>query len=354
MPRLLKFRTASKGEAPGSLILIGEQKIDKVRIRVMSYDKEKLDEAECETLEEAFSFIDAGKMTWINIDGLHDPEIISTIGSRFDVPLLLLEDIMNTDHRPKYDEYGGHFYITVKLLIYDDKHLRIESDQLSILAGNHYVITFQEKVGTHFKSLRGRIRQAKVRIRSIDPDYLVYALLDCVIDAYIDILGKLGDEIELNEEEVLKNPSRKIAEDIYRHRTEMNFLRKTIRPIKEIIYAIHKSESPLIQQRTLTFYNDLNDHVKTAIDAIESYLAVIMDQYNMYNTSISNRANDIMKVLTVFAAIFIPLTFLAGIYGMNFDVIPELKWRYGYLYFWVMVLLLGGGLLIYFRRKKWL
>ena len=354
MPRFLKHRTASKGKVPGSLILIGDQKLDKVRFRVMSYNREKLDEAECGTLEEAFSFIDPGKMTWINIDGLHDPDVISTIGSRFDVPFLLLEDIMNTDHRPKYEEYEDHFYITAKLLIYDDNNLRIDSDQISILVGKHYVVTFQEKVGTHFESLRDRIRQAKVRINSLDTDYLAYALLDCGVDAYIDIIGKLGEEIELNEEEVLKNPVRKTAEDIYRHRTEMNFLRKTIRPIKEITYAIQKSESPLIQQKTLSFYNDLNDHVITAIDAIESYQTVIMDQYNMYNTSISHRANDIMKVLTIFAAVFIPLTFLAGVYGMNFDVIPELKWRWGYLYFWGLVLLLGGGLFIFFNRKKWL
>jgi magnesium transporter len=353
MPRFLKFRTAAKGMVPGSLILIGDQKLEQVRIRVMSYDKDQLSEAECETLEEAYNYLDPSRMTWINIDGLHDPEIITNAGSHFNIPPLLLEDIMNTDHRPKYEEYEGHFFITVKMLTYDAENFRIESDQLSLLAGKHYVVTFQERVGTHFESLRERIRQARLRVRSIYPDYLAYAIFDCVVDTYIDIIGSLGDEIESNEEEVLRNPMRKTAENIYRFRTEMNFLRKTIRPLKEITSAIQKSECALIQDKTLAFYSDLNDHVVTALDATEFYQTIIIDQYNMYNTGISNKANDIMKVLTIFAAVFIPLTFIAGIYGMNFSVIPELKWQWGYLYFWGLIILMGGGLFIFFKRKKW-
>ena len=352
MPRFIKLRTKAKGQVPGSLIFIGEKKQEKVRIRVMHYDKDSLEEVDCETLDEAYGFLEPTKMTWINIDGLHDPDIIRTIGEQFDISPLILEDIMNTDHRPKYEVYDAYIYITAKLLIYNG--INIESEQMSILLGKHYVVTFQERVGNHFDFLRERIRQAKVRVRSISSDYLTYALLDCLVDEYREVLGKIGTEIELLEEEVLKSPKKKTVEEIYRHRAEMNFLKKTIRPFIEITGSFIKTESSLIHKQNVDFYNDLNDHVVSAIDAIDSYQTMNMDQYNMYHMGISNRANDIMKTLTIFASIFIPLTFIAGIYGMNFEIIPELKWQFGYLFFWGLVLLFGSGLLIYFKRKKWL
>lgn len=352
MPRFIKLRTHAKGKVPGSLIFIGQKKEEKVRIRVMNYDKHTLEEAECKTIDEAFGFLDPAKMTWINIDGLHDPDIIGDIGEQFDISPLILEDIMNTDHRPKYELYDGYIYITAKLLNYTEN--KIESEQLSILFGKHFVVTFQERVGTHFEPLRERIRQAKVRIRSISPDYLAYALLDCMVDEYREVLGKLGTEIELLEEEVLKSPKKMTVEEIYRHRAEMNYLKKTIRPLIEITGSFIKTESSLIHKQTLDFYNDLNDHVVAAMDTIDSYQTMNMDQYNMYHMGISNRANDIMKTLTIFASIFIPLTFIAGIYGMNFEIIPELRWQFGYLFFWGLVLLFGSGLIIYFKRKKWL
>ena len=351
MPRFIKLRTKAKGQVPGSLIFIGEKKQEKVRIRVMNYDKHNLEESECNTLDEAYRFLDPARMTWINIDGLHDPEIIRDLGNHFDISPLILEDIMNTDHRPKYEGHDDYIYIIAKIINYHEA--KIESEQLSILFGGHFVVTFQERVGTHFESLRERIRQARVRVRSISSDYLAYALLDCVVDEYREVLGKIGTEIELLEEEVLKNPKKKTVEEIYRHRIEMNFLKKTIRPLGEITGSILKGETSLIHKTALSFYKDLNDHIVAAIDIIESYQAMNMDQYNMYNVGISNRANDIMKTLTIFASIFIPLTFIAGIYGMNFEIIPELKWQFGYLFFWGLVLVFGSGFIFYFKRKKW-
>ena len=309
---------------------------------------------ECKTPEEAYEYLDKSRMTWINVDGLHDPEIISNFGARFNVSLLLLEDIMNTDHRPKYEEIEGQVYITAKLLTYDEENKSIESEQLSLLAGVHYVVTFQERVGVHFESLRNRIRQASLRVRSVNPDYLVYALTDCMVDRYIDIIGKIGEEIELLEEEVLKNPRKSTAGEIYRHRIEMNYLRRIIRPLREIVSAALDSDLPFIQEKNYSYYNDLNDHVITALDAVESYLSMIMEHYNIYNMGIQNRANDIMKVLTIFASIFIPLSFFAGVYGMNFSYIPELSWKWGYLYFWGLIVLVIGGLLLFFRSRKWL
>jgi magnesium transporter len=352
MPRFIKFRNEAIGQAPGSLILVGNQKQKEVKIRVMSYGQNNLEEAECKSLDEAYDFLDSAKMTWINIDGLHDPDIFRDIGTKFNISSLVLEDIMNTDHRPKYEEYDNHIYITAKLLSYQERV--IESDQFSLLIGNHFVLTFQEISGKHFESVRERIRNTKGRVWSLKSDYLAYALLDCLVDQYGEILGKIGTEIEFIEEEVLKSPKKTTAEEIYRHRVEMNYLRKSIRPIKEITTQLQKNTSPLIHEETMTYFNDLNDHVMTLLDAIESYQSMVMDQHNMYNAGISNRANDIMKTLTVFASIFIPLTFVAGIYGMNFEVMPELSWPLGYLFFWGLVLLLVIVLIIFFRRRKWL
>jgi magnesium transporter len=352
MPRFIKFRTKAKGETPGSLIFIGQKKQEFVKIRVMSFDQKNLEEAECKSLEEAFEFLDPNRMTWINIDGLHDPEIIEKIGQRFDVAPLILEDIMNTDHRPKYEEQENLIYITTKLLSYTtDK--RIESEQFSLVFGDHYVVTFQERVGTHFEPLRRRIRQTKMRLRSIHPDYMSYALLDCLVDQYMQIIGEVGSEIEDLEERIFQYSSKGIAEEIYRYRTELNFLRKTVRPVRDITSAVMRSELDLHREESLTYFSDLHDHVISVNEAIESYQTMIIDQYNMYNMNLSNKANDIMKTLTIFASIFIPLTFIAGIYGMNFDIIPELKWSLGYLYFWGLILIFGGGLFFYFRRKKW-
>lgn len=353
MPRFIKLKSASKGLVPGSLIHIGEKKQEKVRIRVMTYDEKNLEEAECGSLEEAYAFIGPGRITWINIDGIHDAALIEEVGKRSVVSPLVLEDIMNTDHRPKFEELKDHLYITAKMLKLGSEDT-IESDQLSMLVGEQYILTFQERVGTHFETLRKRIRQAKVRIRSIYPDYMAYALLDCLVDEYVELIGKLGGEIEKIEDAITGDTRKETAEKIYRNRTELNFLRKTILPLREITASFLKSGSRFLRAETKSFFTDLNDHVISALDAVDSYHTMTMDQYNMYNINISNRANEIMKTLTIFASIFIPLTFVAGIYGMNFNYIPELNWKNGYFYFWGLVLILGLGLLVYFRRKRWL
>ena len=354
MPSLIKHRFASKGKVAGSLIFIGEQKLEKVRIKAMVIDKETLIEKECNSFEEAYSLVDPGKMTWINIDGLHDPDVFSEIGKRLNVSALMLEDIMNTGHRPKFEEDENLTCIITKLLSLEKDKQQIEAEQFGLLLGDHFVLSFQERVGTYFESLRNRIRQAKVRVLSVYPDYLAYALLDCIVDSYLEIAGEIGTEIESLEQEVLQNPRKSTVEEIYRHRTEINTLRKAIRPLKEITTQIMKSESPRIREAIRHYLLDLNDHVITLLEEVDSYQTINMDQFNMYNTGISNRANEIMKTLTIFASIFIPLTFLAGIYGMNFEYLPELGFKYSYLIFWIVVVSVVIGLLIYFKRKKWL
>ena len=260
---------------------------------------------------------------------------------------------MNTDHRSRFEEKDEQLFVISKLLEYRQEDVKILSDQLSMVVSQNFVLTLQEQEGKHFESIRDRIRNSKNRGRIIHPDYLAYALMDCMVDGYIEIITQLGELIEKIDEEVLKNPRKETIEKLYAHRSEMNFLRRTILPLKEVSYNFQRSDSSLVREMTREYIKNLSDHVVASLEAIDSYQLMIMDQMNLYNAGLSNKANEIMKTLTIFAALFIPLTFLAGIYGMNFEVLPELKWRWGYLLFWVVAVLIGGGLLLYFRKRKW-
>jgi magnesium transporter len=350
------MRKEARGTKPGSLIFIGEQKTAQVTVNVMQYDREDLVEKSAVSIEEALSMIDDRHMTWINVFGLHDTGLLSKIGERLNVDELMLEDMLNTDHRTRftYDEEDKQLYFIAKLLSQSAGNQQIESDQLSIIAGKNYVVTFQERPGTHFEAVRDRIRKSKDRIRIIHSDYLSYALLDCMVDAYLHIIAELGEAIDALEKEVLEDPRKETSGNIYRLRTELNFLRRIVLPLKELTIGFLKSPSPLIGKDTREFITDLHDQVVITYESVEVYYSLVADQLDIYNSMISNRANEIMKVLTVFAAIFIPLTFIAGVYGMNFKKIPELELDFGYLYFWILILIVAIGLVIYFRRKRWL
>jgi magnesium transporter len=354
MARFIKKMGLRKGAKPGSLIFVGEQQTDQVVIRVMQYDANTLEEKEVDSIDEALSLINEKSMTWINIFGIHDPEVMTTLGNQFDINVLLLEDMMNTDHRPKLSKDDNNLYIITKLLNLNKDTGQVESDQLSLIVGKNVLVSLQEKPGTHFEAVRERIRKTRDRLRIIYSDYLAYALLDCMVDNYLDLLAEIGSSIDELELEILEGTGKLTSQKIYRQRTELNFMRQVVLPLKELTLDLLKSESTLIRKETRGFIKDLHDHVVITHERIEVYHSIVADQKEIYNSMISNRANEIMKVLTVFAAIFIPLTFIAGIYGMNFENIPELKWTYGYFYFWGLIAVIGIGLLIYFKRKKWL
>jgi magnesium transporter len=307
-----------------------------------------------ESIDDALSMISKRNMTWINIYGVHDPEVIGILGTRLGIDLLMQEDLMNTGHRPKFSHDDSKLYIITKLLAYEPLEGTIEADQLSLIAGENFVVSLQEKPGTHFDDVRRRIRTTNLRTKIIHPDYLVYALLDCMVDAYLDLIADIGNSIERMEERILENHGKETAQLLYRHRTELNFLKQVVLPLKELVRDFLKSDAGLIRNETRDFLSDLNDHVIITYESIEMYYSIVADQLEIYNSMISNRTNEIMKVLTIFAAIFIPLTFIAGIYGMNFENIPELKWVNGYLYFWGLIIAIGVVLIIYFRRKRWL
>lgn len=354
MARFLKDRTAAKGQRPGSLVLIGTQKMEHPIIQLMDFDTDNLTEKELGSIDEAVDYIQTDQMSWINIYGIHDPELMQKIADIFQLHPIFMEDIMDTDQLPRYEDGDTYEGFILKMLTYDDKVRLISAEQISIILGEKFVLTLQEQSGDVFNPIRERIRNTLKRSRLIDSDYFVYALLDTIVDNYIVIIETLGRHVEAQEEQLFSDPDKSIVQEIYKLKTELSFLRKSVRPVREMMGHLMRSEHTLFKDKYITFLKDLNDMVQQATDAIELYSGMISDQLNIYHTNVSNKTNEVMKVLTIFASIFIPLTFLAGIYGMNFKYFPELGFKYSYLIFWIVVMLVGAGLLIYFKRKRWL
>ena len=354
MARFFKKREESKGLAPGSLVFIGNQKVENVRIRVIDYDKSNLNELQLDDIADSKAFKETNTVTWLNIDGLHDLEMMQELGNIFDLHPLLLEDILNTGQRPKLEEFDNCLFLSLKMIRYEKEKQVIVAEQLSMVIGNTYLITFQEQPGDVFEPVRDRIRKQKGRIRETGIDYLAYALMDTVVDNYISIIERLGEQIEDVEEEVLTDPNPLVMQKINTFKREMNYIRKSVRPLKEALLQLLKLDSELIKDNTIQFLKDLLDLITQATEAIDTYREMLSDQLNIYNSSISNRMNEIMKVLTIFAAIFIPLTFIAGIYGTNFEYLPELHFKYSYFIFWGFIIIVALTMLAFFKRKNWL
>ncbi len=354
MPKLIKKRSKKAGLPPGTLVHIGEKKAETPKITIMNYDEAHFQEKEIKTIEECFLFKDKPTVTWINIDGLHQVEILEKLGECYGLHPLVLEDILNTDQRPKMEDYGEYLYIVLRMLNYNDKSIEIESEQISLVLGPNFVFSFQEREGDTFNPIRDRIRNSKGRIRKMGADHLAYTLLDSIIDNYFIILEKLGEKIEFLEEEVVTRPTPETLQTIHHLKREMIFLRKGVWPLREVISGLERGESSLIKESTRIYLRDVYDHTIQTIDTIETYRDMVSGMLDIYLSSISNRLNAVMKVLTIIATIFMPLTFLAGIYGMNFKYMPELEWRWGYLMFWLIIIGIGAFMLIYFKKKRWL
>lgn len=355
MPKLIKKRSQKAGLPPGTLVHIGEQKVERARITILDYDEARFEEKEAKTVEECFPFKDRPTVTWINIDGLHQVDIIEKLGKHFGLHPLLLEDIVNTEQRPKMEDYGDYIFLVLKMLYHrDEDDAEIEGEQVSLILGSNFVISLQEREGDVFDPVRDRIRKNKGRIRKAGPDYLAYALLDAVVDNYFAVLEGVGEKIEDAEQELTANPTPEILQLIRKLKRGMIFLRKSVWPLREVASGLEQCESPLIHESTSIYLRDVYDHTIQVIDTVESYRDMISGMLDIYLSSISNKMNEVMKVLTIFASIFIPLTFLAGLYGMNFRFMPELEWQWGYFAVLFVMALGGGSMLLYFRRKKWL
>jgi magnesium transporter len=353
MARFLKSREESYGKSPGSLIFIGDQKVDSVNIRLIDYDSVSLTEKELKDIQADSHLKNTPTVTWININGLNDIEMIQEIGQVFELHPLVMEDLLNTGQRPKLEEFDDYIFIVLKMVRFDKETETISNEQLSMILGKHFLLTFQEQPREIFGPVRDRIKKQTSRIRKTGTDYLAYALMDTVVDNYIYSIETLGEKIEDLEEEILNNPDTDVIEKINSFKREINYMRKSIRPAKEAIFRISRLDNDIIQEDTLPFLKDLEDLTSQSTEAIDTYRDLLTDQLNIYNSVMANKMNDIMKVLTIFAAIFIPLTFIAGIYGTNFEYLPELKYKYSYFIFWAVMVTVAGALIVYFKRKNW-
>jgi magnesium transporter len=354
MARFLKKKEDAIGQVPGELVFIGEQKVAEATIRVIDYDQEQLSDQNLKDIKDGLTFKETATVTWININGLHDTKLISEIGQGFGLHALVLEDIVNTGQRPRMEEYDNYLFFVLKMMRYNEKTGKVQSEQLSMVLGKTFLLTFQEQPGDVFEPVRERIRKQKGRIRKVGIDYLAYALLDTIVDNYHFIIERLGEQIEEVEDRILDNPSQAVLASINAYKREINYLRKTIRPAREFMLQLSRLDTDLIQETTLPFLKDLLDLSNQAVDVIDSYRDMLSDHLNIYNSQISNRLNEIMKVLTIFSAIFIPLTFIAGVYGTNFENVPELHFRYSYFVMWGVMAVVAGFMLRFFRRKGWL
>jgi magnesium transporter len=354
MPKLIKKRSKKAGLPPGTLVHIGEKKAETLKITIMDYDEAHFEEKEIKTIDECFIFKDKPTVTWINIDGLHQVAILERMGECYGLHPLVLEDILNTDQRPKMEDYGEYLYIVLKDLDYNDKSNEIESEQMSLILGPNFVFSFQEREGDTFNPIRERIRNSKGRIRKMGADFLAYTLLDSIVDDYFIILEKLGEKIEFLEEKLVTQPTPETLQIIHRLKREMISFRKAVWPLREVISSLERGESSLIKVSTKIYLRDVYDHTIQTIDTVETYRDMVSGMLDIYLSSVSNRLNSVMKVLTIIATIFMPLTFLAGVYGMNFKFMPELEWRWGYPFIWMVMLGIGVFMLFYFKKKRWL
>lgn len=354
MPHSLSNPSGKLGLPPGSPVFIGRKKTKSLQLSILDYSSDNVEEADSDKIESCFPYRDAANTTWITVTGLHETEKIEKLTQHFGIHPLVCEDILNTEQRPKVEIFDDYIFVTLKILDYETGNHHIGIDQISLILGKNFVILFQEAKESLFKPLKNRIRDQKWRIRSRKADYLFYAILDIIIDHYFLNLEKISDQIERIEEQLVSDPAQQTLNEIYQLKREVLFLRKSVWPLRETVNKLEKSESSLIMDSTLPYLRDLYDHTIQVIDRVETSRDLLTGMLDLYISSISNKMNQVMKVLTIIATIFIPMTFLVGIYGMNFEYMPELTWRYGYFAVLGIMLIIGTGMLLWFRRKKWL
>ena len=342
------------GTPPGTMAFIGEPKVDTARIDVIHYDQSTLHEQKDFSVARCLGLFTSPGVTWINVRGVHDLALVEALGRCRTIHPLTLEDIVNTTHRPKVEEFADYTYIVLKMMVFDERTNQIAVEHLSLILGEGYVMSFVEGEADVFEPVRKRIRLANGRIRMMKSDYLAYALMDAVVDHYFLVMERIGDRIEVLDDQILADPKPSNIQEVHRLKRELLTLRKAVWPLREGVGLLEKSDSPLIHPETRMFLRDLYDNSIQVVDMTETFRDILGGMHEAYLSSISNRLNEIMKILTVIATIFIPLTFIAGVYGMNFEHMPELKWQWGYFLVWGVMLAVAGGLLVFFKRRKWI
>ncbi len=353
MSRFIKKKKEDIGLSPYAIIFRGQKKTENVLVRVIDFDLNEVREFDVKSTDQLLSFKRSKNISWLNVDGLHDVAKMEEIAEVFEIPSNVLSDILNPSLRPKVQELDNGIFATIKMMQYNESKNVLSVENLSLIIIDNVLISFQEQPGDVFNPIRERIRKHKNKIRFSGSDYLAFALLDVVVDNYIYIVGLLGDKIETLEIQMTTNPNKNLLEDINLFKGEMNFMRKNIKPAKEMILNLAKMESELIHAENRVHYKELQDNISEATELSDSYRDILYDQITMYHTMMSTKLNDIMRTLTIYSVIFIPLTFIVGIYGTNFDNLPELHWDYGYFVMWGVMILVVLVMLWFFKRKKW-
>ncbi len=352
MARFLKSRKQAKGAAPGSYIFIGNQKMESTRIRLFQYNKDESIETEYKAIDEAIGKINTKYINWLNVDGLHDVSTLKIIGEKFGISSLAFESVLNTGQRTKFFEDKKSITVITKSVEYNSEKNRISVEQISFITINNILISFQEKVGDHFEPVRDRIRNNLGIIRNSSADYLLFSLLDCLVDNYLIAIESIGEKIE-NIEEEIPSLDDDISNQLFDYKLEVSYFRKTIRPLKEVITRILMLEPDIIHSNNRIYFQELDNLADQSNESIEEYFNMVNDHINQFNTLMGHKDNNVMKVLTIFASIFIPLTFIAGIYGTNFDYLPELHFKYGYFAMLGVMAALAITMLAYFKKNKW-
>lgn len=352
-------RSKKTGLPPGSPVYIGSKQAQDTKITIIGYDENSCDIRESANLEDCLATKNKFKTNWISISGLSDAKTITTLCNQFGLHPLVVEDIFNTHERPKIDIFNDYIFITLRSYSYNQEQCAPISEQISIILGKNFVFTIQEVSNNTFNPIKERLQVLQSLIHSKGTDYLAYVLIDVVVDNYFEIIERIGDEIECLEEKVAENPDKNIIKDMHEVKREIIYLRKSVWPMREVISGLQNHVGTLIKSETLLYLKDIYEHTVQIIDTVETYRDFLASILDIYLSSVSNKMNEVMKVLTVFAAIFIPLTFITGIYGMNFNTaaghlsMPELNWKYGYLSVWGIMITVTLGMLVFFKRKRW-
>ncbi|MDX1971347.1 MAG: magnesium/cobalt transporter CorA [Candidatus Sumerlaeia bacterium] len=352
--RHTKTNVMKLGMPPGTPMYVGEASASPTSLTVVEYDANLYEVVQCRTLEEVDSYRKSPTTTWLNIDGLEDVPLLERLAKRFQLHPLLLEDVLNTRQRPKFEDYPEHLFFVFRMYSFEPDGETLKSEQLSLVLGKDYLLSFQEEKGDIYDMLRERMRLGKGRVRTSGPDYLFYAMLDVAMDYYLLIVEHFEAHLDHIEEELLTNPTERTLQKMYEHRRDAVELRRSLLPLREALSQFARCESPLLQPETRLYIRDACDHAQRALDALDHYRESIATLTEIYLSTMSERMNQVIKRLTLVATIFIPLTFVVGVYGMNFDYMPELRWKYGYLAVWIAMITLVTAMLLYFKKRRWI
>jgi magnesium transporter len=354
MSRRYQPKRKPAGLSPGTPVYSGPERTDQVRLTVMDYDGDHLTETPIDDIQVCLAMRDTSTVTWIDVDGVHQTEVLARLGEHYGLHPLTIEDIVNTTQRPKIETFPDYIFIVCRMLRVDPQTDQVDNEQISLILGRNFVMSFQEHAGDVFDPVRERLRHGKGRLRKSGADYLAYALLDAVVDNYFLAVEHYSERLEDLEARTMDNPSPELLQEIHHVKREMLLVRRAVWPLREVIGVVLREESDLIQRGTRIYLRDVHDHTIQVAEIVESFRDELTGLQDLYLSNLSHRMNEVMKVLTIIATIFVPLTFVAGVWGMNFKYMPELESRWGYPLAWAVFVAITVTMLAYFRRKRWL